>query len=593
MIKKLFLPTIFAVLAYGLWISPDFKVITFGVAVFLFGMVSLEEGFKIFSGGALERILQKSTDKLYKSINFGIITTTLMQSSSLISVLTISFLGAGLVSLYQGIGIILGANIGTTTGAWLMAGFGLKVDIAAYAMPMLIFGVLLLFQNSKSLKGFGYVLAGLGFLFLGIHYMKEGFETFKDSIDLAKFAVSGFKGVIIFAFVGVIATLVMQSSHATLIITLAALAAGQITYENSLALTIGANIGTTITAVLGSLSSGIDGKRLAGAHFIFNVLTGIVAILLIHQLEVLTDISSAFIGIAADDHTMKLAVFNTIFKVLGVIVFLPFIDKLIVFLEKLFKSREKDDNEALEVVEYLNEAALETPITALTVLTKETNHLYEIAFKIIANGLILKRRNILSDMKISEVIADEYIKEEVNVDREYILRVESIYGAILDFSTQAQLSIDSENIEKTYKIKLANRYIVAAIKATQHLGKNMKIYTKSDNEHIKAQYNKMRENLVKILRNIDKMHNSNDSNYNKTLLKKVQNRLRKIDILAKGSLDKQIRKNLITNHMATDLINDSTYVQEIVTNLLNMAKILFIEDLVEEVILENNEGEAA
>ena len=126
MLKRIFLPSILIVLGYGFWVSPDFKEISAGVAIFLFGMIALEEGFKAFSGGTLEKILQRSTDKLYKSIGFGFITTALMQSSSLVSVLTISFLGAGLIGLTQGVGIILGANIGTTTGAWLMAGFGLK-----------------------------------------------------------------------------------------------------------------------------------------------------------------------------------------------------------------------------------------------------------------------------------------------------------------------------------------------------------------------------------------------------------------------------------------------------------------------------------
>jgi len=588
-LKKLFLPTIFIVLAYGLWLSTDFKIIVFGVAIFLFGMVSLEEGFKTFSGGALETLLHKSTNKLYKSINFGIITTTLMQSSSLISVLTISFLGAGLISLYQGIGIILGANIGTTTGAWLMAGFGLKVNISSYAMPMLIFGVLLLFQNSKVLKGFGYILTGLGFLFLGIHYMKEGFETFKQSIDLAQFAIPGFKGIVIFAGVGVLVTVVMQSSHATLILTLAALAAGQITYENSLALTVGANIGTTITAILGALSSSVNGKRLAGAHFVFNVLTGIVAIFMMHQLELATDFTSALMGINDNDYTMKLAVFNTIFKVLGVIVFIPFLNKLIALLKTVFKSKEKNEDENLESIEHLNESALEIPMTALVVLTKETKHLYEIAFKIIANGLILKKRNILSDMEVVDVINDEYIKKEINVNREYISRVEGIYGEILDFSTRAQLSMDSEDIEKIYKIKLANRYIVAAIKATQHLEKNMKIYTKSHNKYIKMQYNSMRENLVKTLRNIDKMYKTNNSEKSMIFLEKIKLRTKRSDVLTNGTLDQQIRQNLITHHMATNLINDNTYAQEIAENLLKMAQIIFLEDIAEDIMLDDDD----
>jgi len=275
MLRKIFLPSILIILAYGFWISPDFKEISAGVAIFLFGMISLEEGFKAFSGGTLEKILQKSTDKLYKSIGFGVLATTIMQSSSLVSVLTISFLGAGLIGLAQGIGIVFGANIGTTTGAWLVAGFGLKVKISAYAMPMLVFGVILIFQKAKSLKGIGYILAGLGFLFLGIHYMKDGFEAFKSTIDLAAYGGTGLKYLFIFTGIGVFATVVMQSSHATLVLIITALAAGQISYENALALAIGANVGTTITAIIGAMSSNIDGKRLAGAHLIFNLTTAL------------------------------------------------------------------------------------------------------------------------------------------------------------------------------------------------------------------------------------------------------------------------------------------------------------------------------
>ncbi|MEA3412550.1 MAG: Na/Pi symporter, partial [Pseudomonadota bacterium] len=131
MLKKLIIPAIFIVLGYGFWVSPEFKTVAAGVAIFLIGMLALEIGFKSFSGGVLEAFLQRTTDKTWKSLLFGMVSTTFMQSSSLVSVLTISFLSAGLIGLAQGIGIIFGSNLGTTTGAWLVAGFGLKVDIAA------------------------------------------------------------------------------------------------------------------------------------------------------------------------------------------------------------------------------------------------------------------------------------------------------------------------------------------------------------------------------------------------------------------------------------------------------------------------------
>ena len=331
MLKKILLPSIILVLGWGFWVSPDFKTISAGVAIFLFGMLSLEEGFRAFTGGALERLLRRTTSSTWKSVVFGIFSTTVMQSSSLVSVITISFLSAGLITLGAGIGIIFGANLGTTTGAWLIAGFGLKVDIASYAMPMLAIGIILVFQSSKALKGIGYILAGLGFLFLGIHYMKEGFESFKATIDLSQFAVAGYPGLFLFMAVGVFATVVMQSSHATLVLIITALAAGQITYENALALAIGANVGTTITAMLGAMSANEAGKRLAVAHLLFNLVTGLLAIILVYQLVNLVDWVAAEIGIAADDYTLKLAVFHSIFNLLGIMVMLPALGKLVQF----------------------------------------------------------------------------------------------------------------------------------------------------------------------------------------------------------------------------------------------------------------------
>jgi len=124
-------------------------------------------------GEFLDAVLAKATGSVTKSIGFGIVITTVMQSSSLVSIITTFFLSAGLTSLVAGVGIIFGANIGTTTGAWLVAGFGLKVDIASYAMPMLAVAILLVFQKNKCIQGAGYVLAGSGFLFLGISYMKS------------------------------------------------------------------------------------------------------------------------------------------------------------------------------------------------------------------------------------------------------------------------------------------------------------------------------------------------------------------------------------------------------------------------------------
>jgi len=588
MLRKIFLPSILIVLAYGFWVSPDFKEISAGVAIFLFGMIALEEGFKAFSGGTLEKILQKSTDKLYKSIGFGFVTTAIMQSSSLVSVLTISFLGAGLIGLTQGVGIILGANIGTTTGAWLMAGFGLKVKISAYAMPMLVFGVILIFQKAKTLKGLGYILAGLGFLFLGIHYMKEGFEAFKDTVDLASLSVGGLKGLFIFIGVGILATVIMQSSHATIVLILAALSVGQISYENALALTIGANIGTTITAIIGSLSSNIDGKRLAAAHLIFNVTTAAIAVLIMDQMITTVSSISDFIGIAPDNHTLKLAVFDSLFKIMGVVIFIPFVDKLVNFLQIRLKPSIVSEAKSFDTVKYLNDSVLETSMTAMAAIKKETKHLYDNAFEIITHGLNIKRSNILSRMPLEEVVKDLYSQSAVDIEDFYHHRIKGIYGEIIDFSTKAQSQMPAEDIEELYKIKLANRDIVEAVKDTKHLQKNLVKYCQSTNTHIKSEYDSMRKDLAELLRTINLISLSDQEDEILLLLSKAKIHTERYDIIANGKLDNLIRNRLISNEMATSLMNDSGYAYNISTNLITMAEIIYVTDNSEMIIEEED-----
>lgn len=579
MVRKILLPTILIILGYGFWISPDFKEIAAGVSIFLFGMLSLEEGFKKFSGGALENILRKSTDKLYKSIGFGMIATTIMQSSSLVSVLTISFLGAGLIGLAQGIGIVFGANIGTTTGAWLVAGFGLKVDIAAYAMPMLVFGIILIFQKAKGLKGIGYILSGLGFLFLGIHYMKDGFEAFKSTIDLASFGGTGIKYLFIFTGIGIFATVVMQSSHATLVLIITALAVGQISYENALALAIGANVGTTITAIIGAMSSNIAGKRLAVAHLIFNVVTGLIAIVFIHQIMFSVDFISSYVGIANDDYTLKLAIFHTIFNAIGVLVMIPFINRLVLFLESALKEKIQNTTNKLQYAtpKYLNVSVLELPSTAMAAIIGETKHLYDNSFEIITHGLNLQRKRIISSLPLDEVIEKEYSDLPVNIDDFYNYKIKGIYGEIIDFSTKAQSDMSPKEIELLYQLKLANRNMIEAVKDTKHLQKNLVKYLKSDNIYIKKEYNTIRKNLAELLRNINTIVNTQEEDVIILLLSKAKIHMEKYDVLVNGTLDNLIRNGLITNEMATSLMNDSSYAYDISRNLIEMASVVFTD----------------
>jgi phosphate:Na+ symporter len=566
MLGRILLPSIFLVLSYGFWVSSSFKDIAAGVALFLFGMLCMEQGFKAYSGSALQRILSASTDRLWKSLSFGIVSTTLMQSSSLVSVITISFLSAELIGLKQGIGIIFGANLGTTTGAWIVAGFGLKVKLSTYALPMLVFGVLLLMQASKKLKSIGWILVGIGFLFLGIHYMKEGFADYSQHIDLTQYAMTGIAGLLVFTLIGSVATVIMQSSHATLTLIITALAAGQISYENALALAIGANIGTTITAILGAISANVAGKRLAGAHLIFNVVTGLVALMLIQMLIVAVDLLGSWLGIAADDHTLKLALFHTLFNLMGILLMLPLVNFLVRWLEQ----RLKEDDITRDKPRFLSDASLSLPQVALQAVTKETRHLFSNAFTLIAHGISVRRASIVStdDLKVMLEPPGKII--ELDFDEQYERMIKDIYSANIEFLSRAQAEGSHESSAAYSALRKANMDVVAAIKAVKHLRKNLLHYIQSDNPHIRREYNRFRVRIAEALRSLAVLRETDD-----TVIALLSLDMIRVEILdgeneAASIADKLIREGAITSQMATSLINDGAYVKEVIQDLLDM-----------------------
>ena len=588
MIRRSIFLLVLIIIGLVLFFNPDFKTIAAGVAILLFGMVTLEEGFKVFTRGPLKRILKKATGKLYKSIGVGAIVTAVIQSSSLVSVVTISFISAGLISLSGGIGLIYGANIGTTFTAWLVAIFGLKVNISVLAMPMLIFGILFSFQKSKSLKGLGNVLTGLGFFFLGIHYMKEGFDVFGQYIDLTQFSIEGRLGILVYTGIGIAMTTILQSSSASLALILTALAAGQISYENALALAIGTNIGTTITAIIGSIGSNIAGKRLALAHLIFNLITGVLALLFIVPLGNLVNLLSENIGIASDDYTLKLALFHTLFNVFGVLIMIPFIKVLEKFLMKYVKDRHEKD---IDEPKYLNKAVLEFPGTLGTSLEKETKYLFENAiFEIVAHALNMHRSDIRSDQKIRAVVKKSKKEMDVNVRDLYIKKVKTIYGKIIEYATKAQMELNLEKAQsqRITEIKIANRKMVEIIRDVKELRINVLHYTQSDNVYMKREYQGFRRMVAKVLRASYLFQDLENQDLNKQTIIELKKYFKQKLKRTNKRINKHIRKNLIDVNMASSLVNDHDNVNDMIDKFLQVCELLYVE---QDTLLEPIEPE--
>lgn len=572
MFKKLFIPMILLLLAYLIISNENIKIISTGIAIFMIGMYFMENGFKLFSGGTLERVLERFTSTNFKSLLTGFITTSIVQSSSLISVIVISFLSVELISLAQGVAIVFGANLGTTTTAWIVSSLGLKIKISLYAMPMIIFGVIFRFSKDSKYVGLGDILLGLGFIFLGISYMKDGFETLKDAIDLASYSIGGFAGILVYILIGAIATVIIQSSSATMAIIITALSAGNIIYIDAIALAIGANVGTTVTAVIGSLTSNVNGKRLALGHFIFNIITGIVAVILINILIDAVDLLSPYLSIENNNYGMKLALFHTLFNLLGVIILFPFISKIVSFSENIITAKAKNSSKPL----YLDEANIKIPYNAMVSIQKEIIHLYDNSQKAILHALSIHTSLFKTEEDIEKILANP-AKIDTNLDEIYQNDLKLLYSEIVDFALLAQKNMNENQMHYVSDLKLSSNIIVKILKDTRDIQKNMNIYLISKNEFIKEEYRNLKKELALNIFRVNQLKFIDDIETS-TQIQLYKDNLDSLELSLNIKIDELIRNDKITPKMGTSLINDSTSIINICKNLYRIANIIFVND---------------
>ena len=254
----------------------DFLTLIGSVGLFLYGMKVMSEGLQKVAGDRLRNILAVMTKNRFSGLFTGILITALIQSSSASTVMVVSFVNAGLMSLGQSMAVIMGANVGTTVTAWIIALFGFKVDITLFALPLIGVGVPLLFSGSNTRKSWGEFLIGFSFLFMGLDYLNHSVPDLRSNPEMFEFLTSytqlGFLSILIFCAVGAIVTMIVQASSATLAISLIMCSKGWITFDIAAALILGSNIGTTITPLLASIGANVSAKRAAMGHLLFNVL---------------------------------------------------------------------------------------------------------------------------------------------------------------------------------------------------------------------------------------------------------------------------------------------------------------------------------
>lgn len=354
-----------------------------GIGLFLLGMSLLSDGLVAFAGAALRRALLRFTGTPWRAFTSGALTTMLIQSSTATTVTLIGFVSAGLIAYSQAIGVVIGASLGTTATGWFVAALGLKVNLGYYTLPLIGIGAFLRVLGRGRWRHFGLACAGFGMLFLGLSGMQEGMQGLADDFDLRALPSQGLWAHVLAMLAGVLLTTILQSSTAAVATTLTALHAGTLGLEQAAAVVVGAAIGTTLTGALVTIGGTVAAKRTALAHILFNLGSGIVAIVLLPIFLSLLSWLNAHAGLEAG--AMSLAFFHTLFIAVGVALFMPVVDRFERLVARLLPEREQD------MGRHLDTSALGVPTVALEAsqrtLESITHQLVEIQRALLSRAL--------------------------------------------------------------------------------------------------------------------------------------------------------------------------------------------------------------
>lgn len=338
-----------------------------GLGLFILAIGMMTDGLRLAAGASLRSLLSNWTSTPLKGIFSGVLMTAIVQSSSAVTVASIGFVNAGLLSMRQALGIVYGANVGTTMTGWLVALAGFKFDIHNLALPMIGIGMLIkLIKGQGRTASFGLALVGFGLFFIGVDVLKSAFDSLVAVFDLTKISADGIGGIIIFTLMGVVMTILTQSSSASIALTITAASTGMVGLYAAAAMVIGANIGTTSTALIASIGATSNAKRVAFAQVIFNSATALVAFLLLPVLFFGIEWFSKVLDIEANI-SVSLALFHSVFNILGVILIFPFNNKLASFLESRFLTWEEKESNS----RYLDKTIAMTPDLAVNALMLE------------------------------------------------------------------------------------------------------------------------------------------------------------------------------------------------------------------------------
>ncbi|MBL3654939.1 Na/Pi cotransporter family protein [Fulvivirga sediminis] len=452
----------------------DFLTLLGSLGFFIYGMKVMSEGIQKVAGGRMRGILRAMTSHRWAGVFTGFLLTGLVQSSSATTVMVVSFVNAGLLSLVESIGVIMGANIGTTITSWIISLVGFKMKIAAAALPIIAVGTPLLFASKARIKSWAEVIIGFALLFMGLEALKDAVPDLKSNPEvlefLADYTNGNFFSILLFVVIGTILTVIVQSSSATMALTLVMANQGWISFDLAAAMVLGENIGTTITANLAAMVANVHAKRAARAHFIFNIF-GVIWMLcsfrwFLSGIEwFMVDVrhgTSPFVD--AESVPLALSYFHTFFNLINVVLLIGFVNKIANLVTKMVKS--KGDGEEFRL-EYITTPLLSTPEISLEEARKEIAKFADLTKRMsgYAQNLLKKKKNkergkMMRKIKKYEEITDrveleiaEYLSKlsTSNLSNEASLRLRGMLSIINDLERigdlffQMSLTIDRKS----------------------------------------------------------------------------------------------------------------------------------------------------
>jgi phosphate:Na+ symporter len=513
-----------------------------GLGLFLFGMHQLELALKQLAGRPFKQVLRKHTQHPVKGILSGAFATAVLQSSSVVSLIVLAFVGTGIISLASAIGIVFGSNLGTTATGWIVATIGFRLDIGALALPLVAIGGFGVVWSKAGTRraGFSHLVIGLGLMLMGLEFMKSGSI---NAINLFDPAVLSAYPPIVFLAVGFLITAIIQSSSATIMITLSALYAGVIPLSSAAAVAIGADLGTTITALLAALVGSVAKKRVAAAIILFNVVTDAIAFAFLEPiLKFITEV------IGLTDPLYTLVAFHSLFNLMGLILFMPFIPILSRQLDKRFGDR------GASLLRHIRESDAAVPEAAIENMGRETFRLIDQAAALNQISFDLQPRHSFYDSDEDRLHVLVF-GAETSYDASYA-EIKQLEGEILSFAMKMQ----SEQLAPEESARLGQ--IIPSIRNAVHSAKSIKdtrhdlrIFRESINDRFNAFYGRFRTSVERFYFSLDGLRKATSQSHAFELLVDLKSFSESLHAAMHADIYKEIGQGQLEEKQISTLLN--------------------------------------